>query len=128
MRPGEGICRDSLPARYVVHTVGPVWNGGQGGEPELLASCYGESLKLAEKLKLETVAFPSISTGAFGYPVETAAGVALSAVIESLARLETVVEAHFVLFDEFTLQVSSDAGRKLLSSGRFPYIGIDAND
>ena len=117
-----------LPARHVIHTVGPVWNGGKQGEAELLASCYRESLMTAEKLKIETLAFPSISTGAFGYPVEKAAGVALSAVVETLAQLDSVREAHFVLFDEFTLQVYSDAARELLSSGKFPHIGIDAND
>jgi len=117
-----------LVARHVIHTVGPVWNGGQRDEAELLQSCYRESLLLAEKLNLTSVAFPSISTGAFGYPVEKAAVVALSAVIETLAQLNSVSQAHFVLFDQFTLGVYSQAARELLSSGRFPSIGIDSND
>ncbi len=127
---GKAVATTSgkLAARHVIHTVGPVWHGGSRGEPELLASCYRESLMLAEQMKLKTVAFPSISTGAFGYPVEKAAGTALSAVLESLAQLDSVGETHFVLFDQFTLQVYSDAARELVSSGRFPHIAIDAND
>jgi O-acetyl-ADP-ribose deacetylase (regulator of RNase III) len=81
---------------------------------------------LAEKLELRTIAFPSISTGAFGYPVEKAATVALAAVIETLEQINSVSEAHFVLFDQFTLRVYSEAARELLSSGKFPRIGIDA--
>jgi O-acetyl-ADP-ribose deacetylase (regulator of RNase III) len=118
----------NLPARHVIHTVGPVWNGGNQGEAELLKSCYRESLLLADRMQLKSVAFPSISTGAFGYPVEKAAGTAVSVVIEVLAQLESVSEAHFVLFDQFTLQVYSAAAREMLSSGRFPNIGIDAKD
>jgi O-acetyl-ADP-ribose deacetylase (regulator of RNase III) len=115
-----------LAARYVIHTVGPVWNGGNRGEAELLESCYRESLLLAEKLGLRTVAFPSISTGAFGYPVEEAAAVALRAVVETLQQLNSVAEAHFVLFDEFTLEVYRSAARQLWSSGKFPVIRIDS--
>ena len=117
-----------LSARHVIHTVGPVWGGGTRGEAELLTSCYRESLMLADRLQLKTVAFPSISTGAFGYPVEKAAVTALSAVIEAIAQLSSVSEAHFVLFDQITLQVYSDAAREMLASGRFPTIEIDAND
>ena len=117
-----------LAARHVIHTVGPVWNGGKRNEAELLQSCYRESLLLAEKLKLTSVAFPSISTGAFGYPAEKAATVALSAVVETLAQLNSVSQAQFVLFDQFTLGVYSEAARELLSSGKFPSIGIDSND
>jgi O-acetyl-ADP-ribose deacetylase (regulator of RNase III) len=128
--PGKAVATTGgkLAARHVIHTVGPVWNGGERGEAELLESCYRESLMLAEKLQLKTVAFPSISTGAFGYPVEKAAVTALSAVIGSLGQLDFVSETHFVLFDPFTLQVYSDAARELFSSGKFPNIGIDAND
>ena len=117
-----------LAARHVIHTVSPVWNGGKRNEAELLQSCYRESLLLAEKLKLTSVAFPSISTGAFGYPAEKAATVALSAVVETLAQLNSVSQAQFVLFDQFTLGVYSEAARELLSSGKFPSIGIDSND
>jgi len=127
---GKAVATTSgkLAARHVIHTVGPVWNGGKRGEAELLQSCYRESLMLAEKLQLRTVAFPSISTGAFGYPVERAAGTALAAVVEILSQLRAVSEVHFVLFDSFTLQAYSEAARELLSSGRSPNIGIDAND
>jgi O-acetyl-ADP-ribose deacetylase len=69
-----------LRARYVLHAVGPIWRGGQGGEPDLLASCYRRSLELARDRGLASVAFPSISTGAYGYPIALAAGVALSTV------------------------------------------------
>lgn len=77
-----------LPARHVIQTVGPVWDGGANGEPELLRSCYSESLRLAEEAGLETVAFPCISTGAYGYPPDAACEVAVWAVGEWLARHE----------------------------------------
>ena len=67
-----------LPARWVVHTVGPVWHGGNGGEPELLASCYRESLARADEVEAATVAFPAISTGVYGYPIDAAAEVAIA--------------------------------------------------
>jgi O-acetyl-ADP-ribose deacetylase (regulator of RNase III) len=114
-----------LNARHVIHTVGPVWNGGNKNEAELLQSCYRESLMLAEKLALRTVAFPSISTGAFGYPVEKAAVVALSAVIEVLAQLSSVSEAHFVLLDEDSFAAYNEAAGDLLASNKFPTIGIE---
>jgi O-acetyl-ADP-ribose deacetylase len=69
-----------LPARWIVHTVGPVWRGGNEGEPELLASCYRRSLEEAMKVSAQTIAFPSISTGIFGYPIDQATEVALAAV------------------------------------------------
>ena len=72
----------SLPARHVIHAVGPVWQGGSHGEPELLASCYRRALELANEHHLQSIAFPSISTGAYGYPIDLAAPVALAAVRE----------------------------------------------
>jgi O-acetyl-ADP-ribose deacetylase (regulator of RNase III) len=93
----------NLPAKYVIHTVGPVWNGGNSGEPELLASAYRESLALTAAHNLESVSFPSISTGVYGYPVEKAASVAFSAVREFLKNGETSIkEIVFVLFDSRT--------------------------
>lgn len=94
-----------LPARHVIHTVGPIWRGGTNGEPETLASAYRESLKLAAANGLETVAFPSISTGVYSYPVDLAADVAVRAVLETLATGEAagVTEVRFVLFDTRTL-------------------------
>lgn len=69
-----------IPARYIIHTAGPVWHGGKGGEEELLASCYRNSLELAKRHGIKTIAFPSISTGAYRFPIEKAAGIALGTV------------------------------------------------
>jgi O-acetyl-ADP-ribose deacetylase (regulator of RNase III) len=80
-----------LPARHVIHTVGPVWNGGDAGERELLASCYRRSLELAIERRLATVAFPSISTGIYGFPIVLAAPIAVRTVRE-LTRAGSVVE------------------------------------
>ena len=92
----------SLRARHVIHTVGPVWRGGGEGEPELLASCYRRSLELAASLGCRTVAFPAISTGVYGYPVELAAPVAIAAVREAWAPPVEVV--RFVLFNTRALE------------------------
>ncbi len=97
-----------LPARNVVHTVGPVWRGGGEGEPELLASCYRRSLEVAAALGCRTVAFPAISTGVYGYPLELAARVAIAAVREALAPPVELV--RFVLFSDTHL----DAFRRAL--------------
>lgn len=102
-----------LKARYVIHTVGPVGHGGRSGEPELLASCYRESIRVAGELQLKSIAFPSISTGIFGYPVELAAPVALAAVAEAVQASPHVTEVRFVLFDQTTFDVYSDAGRAI---------------
>jgi O-acetyl-ADP-ribose deacetylase (regulator of RNase III) len=87
-----------LAARYVIHTVGPVWRGGASGEPELLASCYRRSIELAVANGALRVAFPSISTGVFGYPVELAAEVAVSSVRRSLREHGTLDEVIFCCF------------------------------
>lgn len=79
-----------LPARYVIHAVGPVWRGGTEGEAALLASCYRRALDEAEKLGLASIAFPSISTGIYGYPAEAAAGVAVNTVREAQASLDVI--------------------------------------
>lgn len=93
----------NLKAKYVIHTVGPIWHGGNRGEPELLASAYRESLKLAAERNLRSMSFPSISTGAYGYPVDEAARVALGAVIAFLKEPPTSIkEVVFVLFDSGT--------------------------
>ncbi|MDE0426230.1 O-acetyl-ADP-ribose deacetylase [Candidatus Poribacteria bacterium] len=94
----------NLPARYVIHTVGPVWEGGNLGEPELLASCYRESLRLAIENGIQSIAFPAISTGIYGYPTEKAAVVALMAVKGFVQEENPVAlrEIQFVLFDEAT--------------------------
>ena len=92
----------NLPAKHVIHTVGPIWRGGNAGEPKLLASCYRESLSLALEGGIKTVAFPSISTGIYGYPIDRAAGTALNAVKEFLAGHDGIKEVRFVLFDDAT--------------------------
>ena len=74
----------NLPAKWVIHTVGPIWRGGNQGEPDLLAGCYRNSLNLAAENEIGSIAFPSISTGAYGYPIEPACRIALSAALELL--------------------------------------------
>jgi O-acetyl-ADP-ribose deacetylase (regulator of RNase III) len=91
----------NLPAKHVIHTVGPVWRDGKHGEPELLASCYRNSLELAKKHHLKTIAFPSISTGAYRFPKELAAPIAMKAVSEFISANPGVLDkAVFVLFSE----------------------------
>ena len=87
-----------LPARYVIHTVGPIWRGGTQSEPKLLASCYRRSLEVAHELGCRTVAFPGISTGAYGYPVERAAAIAVTTVRETLAASRQPPEVVFCCF------------------------------
>lgn len=87
-----------LPAKKVIHTVGPVWEGGQEGEAELLTSCYINSLKLAEEYGMRSIAFPNISTGVYGYPKDKAAEIAVNAI--SSWSSEVIEEVFFVCFDE----------------------------
>jgi O-acetyl-ADP-ribose deacetylase (regulator of RNase III) len=91
-----------LKAKYVIHTVGPVWHGGTGGEPEILASAYRESLKTAVENGLSSVSFPSISTGVYGYPVDEAARVALQTMWDFLEQNGSLSRVEFVLFDSGT--------------------------
>ncbi len=91
-----------LPARYVIHAVGPIWHGGGQGEEELLASCHRRAIEVAAELGCLSIAFPAISTGAYGYPVELAAPVALSAATEALAAHPSVGRVLFVFRDEAT--------------------------
>ncbi len=108
-----------LPARYVIHTVGPVWHGGDSGEEELLASCYRNSLELAKKHSLRTVAFPSISTGAYRFPIEKAAAIALGAVKKFTEECPDAFEKIiFVLFSESDLEVY----KKALKNGAIPIL------
>ena len=87
-----------LPAKYVIHTVGPVWGGGKGREPELLRNCYVNSLRLANEQGIESVAFPSISTGAYRYPIAQAAKIAVETVREELSNTTSVDLVRFVCF------------------------------
>jgi O-acetyl-ADP-ribose deacetylase (regulator of RNase III) len=95
-----------LPARFVIHAVGPVWSGGDRGEAELLASAYRRSLEVAEELGCRTVAFPALSTGIYGYPVQAAAPVAVAAVRELEDRFD---EIRFVFLDERTRDLFAEA-------------------
>lgn len=93
-----------LPARFVIHTVGPVWQGGEQGEAELLASCYRESLILAEQYECNSVAFPAISCGVYGYPIEQASHIAIDTVVQTLTKLKSVEQ---VIFSCFNVDVES---------------------
>lgn len=108
--PGHAVITPggNLPARFVIHTVGPVY-ARRPADAETLASCYRESLALAEQANLETVSFPSISTGAYGYPLEEAAPVALGAVAEHLRKGGGLRRVRFVLFDARTLAAYAKA-------------------
>jgi O-acetyl-ADP-ribose deacetylase len=105
-----------LPARYVIHTVGPIYSGGNRGEAETLASCHRECIRLADEHALKSVAFPAISTGAYGYPVDEAAKVAVSAVVDALHSTTHLASIRFVLFDLSTLQAYSSAAETLRDS------------
>ncbi len=89
-----------LPVRHVIHTVGPVWRGGDAGEPALLASCYRRSVELAAGASCPVVAFPAVSCGVYGYPHDDAARVAVAAVADALRSYTVVREARFWLFSE----------------------------
>ena len=111
--PGQAVSTSgaNLAARYVIHTVGPVWQGGDANEPEILASCYRESLRIAHELGCASISFPSISTGAFGYPLDKAAGIALPTVAECLSQGSSVALVRFVLFDERIHQAYAEAAQ-----------------
>ena len=104
MTRGTLVLVDRLPARRVIHTVGPIWQGGGQGEPATLASCYRTSLSLADREGLVSVAFPSISTGAFGYPIEEAARVALGAIAAFLPQARAVRLVRCVVFSAADLE------------------------
>jgi O-acetyl-ADP-ribose deacetylase len=93
-----------LAAKYIIHTVGPVWRGGTHGEPELLASCYRRCMELAGERGVSSLAFPSISTGIYGYPIALAARVAVSTVRESLALTMPVTDVVFCCFSDEDLK------------------------
>jgi len=99
-----------LPARWVIHAVGPVWHGGQAGEPGLLASAYRNALALATRNRLQSVAFPAISTGIFGYPLESATRVAVDTVRECLKGETSVNEVVFACFSPEVLAAYREAG------------------
>lgn len=94
-----------LPARYVIHAVGPVWRGGACGEPELLASCYRRSMEIAREYQLDSIAFPAISCGVFGYPIEQAAQIAVSEIREFMAINSLAIRVTLVCFDQQTRMI-----------------------
>jgi O-acetyl-ADP-ribose deacetylase (regulator of RNase III) len=94
-----------LPARHIIHTVGPVWHGGTNGEPELLASCYRRCMAVAANQGIRTIAFPSISTGIYGYPIELAASIAVDTVLSSLTQFHLFEEVIFCCFSYDDLSV-----------------------
>jgi O-acetyl-ADP-ribose deacetylase (regulator of RNase III) len=117
-KTGEAVITGAgkLPAKYVIHTVGPVWNGGCNDEPQKLADCYTRSLRLAVENGCKTVAFPNISTGVYGYPKKQAARIAYRAVFDFLAENKQIEKVIFVCFDEdnrtFLLESHMDLYKK----------------
>lgn len=103
-----------LKAKYVIHTVGPIYHPEGKKAPELLASCYRRSLELASQYKLQSIAFPSISTGAFGYPLKEAAPIALKTVMDYLSQHPEIKLVRFVLFGKEAFQAYEEALEKLL--------------
>ena len=116
--PGEARITTGgrLKAKYVIHTVGPIYHGGQQGEAEILASAYRSSLELASERGIKTVAFPSISTGAYGYPIELAAPIALRTAMEYVRDHPEVELARFVLFGKSAYEAYEEALKDLLQS------------
>jgi O-acetyl-ADP-ribose deacetylase (regulator of RNase III) len=111
-----------LTARHVIHTVGPIYRGGERGEAEALGSCHRESIRVADEHALASVAFPAISTGAYGYPVTEAAPIAISATVQALASAKQVTLCRFVLFDISTVRAYQRAAEKLhFSNITFPF-------
>jgi len=108
---GEAVATTAglLKATHVIHTVGPIWRGGIENEPELLANAYRNSVHLAESLKLSSIAFPSISTGVYGYPIEHAARIAIETLVQHLHSMKYMREVRMVLFQHSTLETFTAA-------------------
>ena len=102
-----------LSAKWVIHTVGPVWRGGNANEDELLASCYRNSLKAAKEIGAKTVAFPSISTGAYGFPMERATEIALKETVKFLQNDKSIEKVIFVCFGEKAFNIYKETYAKL---------------
>jgi O-acetyl-ADP-ribose deacetylase (regulator of RNase III) len=122
-KTGEAVITTggNLPAKYVIHTVGPIWRGGNNRESELLANCYTNSLKLAMKNAIKTISFPAISTGVYGYPIEKAAPVALKTVINLVQENDFFDQVVFVLYDQRTYDVYEQALDTLVDKSSIPF-------
>lgn len=108
----------NLPAKWVIHTVGPVWGGGGRGEDEMLARCYRNSLELAEEHGVQTLAFPSISTGAYGFPVERASKIAIMEINDFLERNSTIEKVVLVCFNDVAYECYSRAVEEIMRDKR----------
>jgi O-acetyl-ADP-ribose deacetylase len=106
-KTGEAVITTAgnLPSKFVIHTVGPVWNGGKKQEPQLLANCYRNSLQLAIDNNIQSISFPNISTGIYGYPKKEAAATAVKTVADFLSVNKTITSVVFVCFDEENFQL-----------------------
>ncbi|WP_135606830.1 O-acetyl-ADP-ribose deacetylase [Methanococcoides sp. NM1] len=104
-----------LPAKWVIHTVGPIWRGGTSGEDEMLARCYRNSLKLAERNGVRTIAFPSISTGAYGFPVDRASRIAITEIAGFLGKDSSIEKVLIVCFNERTFDSYSRSLEELVA-------------
>ena len=113
--PGQAVITNGghLAAKHVIHTVGPIYRDGQHNEAEILASCHRESIRLADEHRLQSISFPAISTGAYGYPVTEAASVGVAATAQALGETTHLQNVRFVLFDAATLRAYTSAARKL---------------
>lgn len=111
--PGEAVQTTGgrLPAAFVIHTVGPIWHDGMQGESGVLANAYRNSFRLADRLGLHSLAFPAISTGIYGYPVEAAAAVAVCTIVDELIHARSVHQVRFVLFSTDVLSVFIQAAK-----------------
>lgn len=105
-----------LKSKYVIHAVGPIWRGGAGGEPDLLAGAYRKSLEIAGEKGLSSISFPSLSTGAYGYPLDEAAAIALATVIDHLRGETSLSRVVFVLFNDTVSDAYRQALAKLMGS------------
>jgi O-acetyl-ADP-ribose deacetylase len=112
----------NLAAKFVIHAVGPVYRGGEHGERELLASCYRESIRVADEQGIRSLAFPAISTGAYGYPLYDAAATAVASVLDALESVKHVERVRFVLFDKASLKAYAKAAEEAVHDrGRADY-------
>lgn len=117
--PGKAVITTGgkLKAKYVIHTVGPLWNGGKDKEPDVLRNCYINCLKLADENGIQSISFPSISTGAYGYPIEPASHIAIGTILEYLPQTN-IKEVRFVLFSNMDLEQYKDTYNSINGNDR----------